>query len=218
MPNPYLVACLARLRDQFNHEFPARAKGSDGWIGDAFHDSTSDHAPDRLGRVRALDITTELNRPGVTLWAVCEDLRLRHQLGLDNRLEYIIHDGKIAGTWNGWVWETYTGTSDPHTNHAHFSARADGTGYTDTRPWGLEDIVTRDELRTVIREELNVVFAVSKQADGSDTSLIGRRALGQGIPNPFKNGKRTPAYVLLGDVAARVKALEPKDPITGSKL
>jgi hypothetical protein len=146
MTAPYLVPCLVHLREQFNHEFPDRAKGADGWIGDAAHQSgTSDHNPNAQGAVRAIDITTDLARPGVSLWDVCEMLRG------NSRLEYIIHMRKIASRSQGWTWSTYAGT-DPHTNHAHFSARHDGSGWNNTSPWGLEDIVTKSEFMSWMTE------------------------------------------------------------------
>lgn len=142
MLNPYLVPCLVELRGEFNQAYPTRDKGADGWIADAVHNSTSDHQADSKGRVRAIDIDVDLHG-APSLWDRCERLRQRQASGADGRLEYIIHMRKIASRSHGWLWRPYTGTSDPHTNHAHFSARHDGTGYTDTRPWGvLEDTVS----------------------------------------------------------------------------
>jgi hypothetical protein len=212
MTAPFLVPCLVQLRDQFNHEFPDRAKGADGWIGDNAHateNPSSDHNPNIKGQVRAIDITTDLKRPGISLWDVCEMLRG------SPRLEYIIHMRKIASRSHGWTWRTYTGTADPHTNHAHFSARADGTGYNDKSPWGLEELMTKDELRAAVQAELAEFFAVGKQDDGSQTSLIGRHALSQGIPpNGISGEPRQPAYKVIGDThrlavetAAKVDAL-----------
>lgn len=170
---PYLVPCLVQLRSQFNWEFPTRAKGADGWIGDNAHateNPTSDHNPDIKGRVRAIDITTDLNRPGVSLWDVCEMLRQRQASGADNRLEYIIHMGKIASRSHGWTWRTYTGTSDPHTGHAHLSARHDGTGYTNEHPWGLEDIVTKSEFLAWFEEGMDN-WANNPNMTGHSTNL-----------------------------------------------
>jgi hypothetical protein len=199
--SPYLVACLATLRGQFNHEFPTRDTGADGWIADSAHSSTSDHQPNAQGAVRAIDIDVDLHRPGITLWQVCEMLRG------DARLEYIIHMGKIASRSHGWTWRTYTGSSDPHTNHAHFSARHDGTGWSSTAGWGLETLMTKDELRAVVDDALGDFFARGSQGAANDdtvTSRIGRDALDQGVPNPIR-GRKTPAWQLLGDVATAVK-------------
>lgn len=131
MADPYLVPCLVTLRSEFNRLSPNRDKGADGWIGDTAHQThTSDHNPDAQGRVLAIDIdsTGPWPRPFGDL---VESLRG------DARLEYIIWNRRICSRDQGWTWRTYTGTADPHTNHAHFSARHDHTGNTSTAPWGL---------------------------------------------------------------------------------
>jgi hypothetical protein len=131
MTTPYLVPCLVVLRSEFNELSPNRDKGADGWIGDTAHQvHTSDHNPDALGRVLAIDIdsTGPWPKPFDTL---VESLRG------DDRLEYIIWNRRIASRDQGWTWRTYTGTADPHTNHAHFSARHDHTGNNSIAPWGL---------------------------------------------------------------------------------
>jgi hypothetical protein len=132
MATPYLVPCLVTLRSEFNALSPGRDKGADGWIGDAAHSArTSDHNPDALGRVLAVDIDSTGPWP-VPFDGLVESLRA------DDRLEYIIWNRRIASRDQGWTWRTYTGTADPHTNHAHFSARHDHTGNTSTAPWGLK--------------------------------------------------------------------------------
>jgi len=135
MTDPYLIPCLKTLRSEFNELNPSRDKGSDGWIGDAKHQSeTSDHNPDSQGRVLAIDIDSTGPWPA-PFGDVVESLRG------DSRLEYIIWNRRIASRSQGWTWRTYTGTSDPHTGHAHFSARHDHTGQNSTAPWGLEDFM-----------------------------------------------------------------------------
>jgi hypothetical protein len=132
---PFLVPCLATLRSEFNQLNPGRDKGADGWIGDAAHQATtSDHNPDAQGRVLAVDIDNDGPWPA-PFGELVESLRG------DYRLEYIIWDRRIASRTQGWTWRTYTGTADPHTGHAHFSARHDHTGNTSTATWNLEDDV-----------------------------------------------------------------------------
>lgn len=139
MTDPYLVPCLATLRAEFNALNPKRDKGSDGWIGDTAHQShTSDHNPDSQGRVLALDIDATGPWPQ-NFGDIVESLRG------DSRLEYIIWNRRIASRDQGWKWRTYTGTSDPHTGHAHFSARHDHTGNTSTATWHLEDFMALDD-------------------------------------------------------------------------
>lgn len=135
MTDPYLIKCLVTLRAEFNALSPNRDKSSDGWIGDAKHQSeTSDHNPDSKGRVLAIDIDSSGPWP-VPFGDLVESLRG------DSRLEYVIWNRRIASRSQGWTWRTYTGTSDPHTNHAHFSARHDHTGESSTAPWGLGDFM-----------------------------------------------------------------------------
>lgn len=205
MTAPFLVPCLVQLRDQFNHEFPDRAKGADGWIGDAAHSSrTSDHNPRPDGAVLALDVTTALKRPGIDMDDAFGLIIKRHQAKDDNRLEYGIWDRKIYSYSRGYKPIDYDGT-DPHTGHAHLSARHDNTGHNSTRPWGLEDLMTKAEFTAWMDE----YFAVTKQADGTSTSKIGRDALNQGVPNVF-TGAKSSMWALTGDIAEHVKAIELK--------
>lgn len=134
MTAPYLVACLATLRTEFNELASDRDKGSDGWIGDVAHQAeVSDHNPDSAGRVLALDIDSTGPFP-FDFNAAVEKCRG------DSRLEYVIWNRRIASRRQGWAWRPYSGTSDPHTGHAHFSARHDHTGNTSTAAWHLEDL------------------------------------------------------------------------------
>lgn len=149
-PSPYLVAALVQLRAEFNALNPRRDTGSDGWIGDAAHQSgVSDHNPDSAGRVLALDIDSTGPWPQPFDFYV-QGLVARQKAGWDTRLEYVIWNRRIASRSSGWTWLLYTGTSDPHTGHAHFSARHDHTGNTDDSPWGVEDVVTPDDINKIV--------------------------------------------------------------------
>lgn len=131
MADPYLVACLVTLRSEFNALDSGRDKDSDGWIGDEAHQQeTSDHNPDGRGRVLAIDIDSTGPWPA-PFGDIVESVRG------DSRLEYVIWDRRIASRSHGWTWRAYDGR-DPHTGHAHFSARHDHTGNTSTAPWGVE--------------------------------------------------------------------------------
>jgi hypothetical protein len=135
----YLVPCLVHMRAEWNTISPRRDKGADGSIGDAAHASgTSDHNPDPQGRVLALDIDSTGPWPGGFDHFV-QRVVARQKSGADNRLEYVIWNRRIASRSSGWVWKTYTGSSDPHTGHAHFSARHDHTGNTSTAAWHIDD-------------------------------------------------------------------------------
>jgi len=149
-----LVASLASLRDEFDALAPDRDRASDGSIGDAAHQAEpSDHNPDdtpgvvtpfsdpdSIPEVHAIDVDSDLRKAGWSMGRAVDIIAARHQAGLDNRLQYIIYSRKIASRSWGWTWRDYTG-ADPHTGHAHFSARY-GSGSTgnpenDVRPWGL---------------------------------------------------------------------------------
>jgi hypothetical protein len=169
---PYLVACLVTLRAEFNELAPDRDKGSDGWIGDTAHRAeNSDHNPDSRGRVLAVDIDSTGPWP-VSFSTMVESVRG------DYRLEYIIWNRRIASRDRGWTWRKYTGTTDPHTSHAHFSARHDHTGNTSTASWHLEDIPMaltkqdKDWIAAQIANALNVQkVPVSTEQWQADTAI-----------------------------------------------
>jgi hypothetical protein len=134
----YLVDCLVALRGEFNRLSPNRDTGSDGSIGDTAHAArSSDHNPRPDGRVLALDI--DATGPWPAWWNLddaVQDIVREHRAGRDDRLEYVIWQRQIASESSSWVWEPYGG-SDPHTGHAHFSARHDRHGEHDTTYWGV---------------------------------------------------------------------------------
>ncbi len=125
---------LLTLRDQINAKFPNRNKASDGFIGDANHDPTSDHSPwYGPGIVTAGDFT---HHPGVgfDIDRFTDEL----QASRDNRIKYVIANSLIMDTrpqFNPWQWVRYTG-SNPHTSHVHISVVASGL-CDDPRPWNI---------------------------------------------------------------------------------
>lgn len=147
-----LVPCLVALRAEFNAVSLNRDKASDGWLGDAAHRrESSDHNPDETGRtpyedadnvdeVHALDVDDSGPWPDAgwfdrTVLAIVE----RHRLEKDDRLQIVIRNRRIASRSWGWTWRPYTGPN-PHTEHAHFSARYTSAQEADTRPWGVDDM------------------------------------------------------------------------------
>lgn len=149
-----VVPCLLALRDEFNSLNANRDKGADGTIGDANHTSSSDHTPDEdsdklrnkdadhVNEVHGLDIDSTGPWPaGRTFHQIVMDVIAGEKAKwLDPndmcRLHYVIHDRKIYETENNFEPRDYTG-SDPHTNHAHFSARYETQAENDTRPFGV---------------------------------------------------------------------------------
>lgn len=168
-----VVPCLLALRSEFNSIAPGRDKGADGTIGDGAHNSTSDHYPDEdsdylrdhdadsKNEVHALDIDSTGPWPaGRSFDSIIKAIVARERAEYEHpttraRLKYVIWNRQIASRSNGWVWVAYNG-SDPHTNHAHFSARYETDTEADTRPWGVvqegEDM-TKDELVAFLKTD-----------------------------------------------------------------
>lgn len=147
------IPCLLALRNEFDAVAPGRFKGADGTIGDSNHSSTSDHTPDEdsdvlrgkdadsKNEVHALDIDSSGPWPGGAKWfdTAIKGIVQRHRTGKDDRLHYVIWDKRIAGESTEWEWVTYRGTNDPHTNHAHFSAKYLTRTENDTSSWGVNE-------------------------------------------------------------------------------
>jgi hypothetical protein len=190
-PTPYLVACLVQLRAEFNAVSPKRDKGADGWIGDAAHrGEVSDHNPDSAGRVLAVDIDSTGPWPQAFDTYV-QSIVARQKAGWDGRLEYVIWNRHIASRSSRWAWLTYTGTNDPHTGHAHFSARHDHTGNTDKSPWGVEDEVTPDDI-------------------GRIASAVWAAGFGTGATRETSGQRLGHVDAVVDELSAKVDALETK--------
>lgn len=211
-----LVPSLVALRNEFNRIAPMRDKATDGSVGDAAHAGTSsDHNPDETGHVpiedsdslnevHAIDVDKDLRSGDLTMEKVVQFLLGRCRSGQERRLRYIIFNRRIWSASSGWVQKAYTG-SNPHTEHAHFSASYETSRETDTSSWHLEDLMA---LTDADRDWIRAVFERTAQPDnGGVTSKIGRDALDQGIPNPIA-GKKTPAYQVMGDIAQGVKDIK----------
>jgi len=125
---PKLSQSAIQLREQIDDTFPDRDRTSDGWIGDARHAlRKSDHVPDGLGWVRALDIDRDLSgkkgKPDL-MPDLVDQIRALAKSG-DKRISYIIFDGKICSPKKAWAWRTYDGVNK-HRAHAHFSFTTKG--------------------------------------------------------------------------------------------
>jgi hypothetical protein len=162
-----LVPCLVALRAEFNALSPNRDKGADGSIGDSAHTSSSDHTPDEdsvvlrdhdadsKNEVHALDIDSSGPWPEsfdtIIKRLVAREKREYESATTVGRLQYVIWNRRIASRSWGWTWRTHAG-GDPHTNHAHFSARYTTAQENDTRPWGVEGddmALTQDDLNDI---------------------------------------------------------------------
>lgn len=169
-----VVPCLLALRDEFNALVPGRDKGADGTIGDTAHTSASDHTPDEdsdilrdhdadgKNEVHALDIDSTGPWPGPFARIIADVIDREREKWLDAddvcRLEYVIFDRKIYSRSLDFAPRAYTG-SDPHTNHAHFSARYITKAENDTRPWGVKG----DTLSAAEVNEIKAAIAASEK-------------------------------------------------------
>lgn len=124
---------ITTLRKQLNDKYPKRDRASDGIVGDPRHAATaSDHNPNSLGIVRAIDIDVD----GIPAAVIAENIRKRGAAG-DKRLNpggYVILNRRIASAAHGWGWRVYTGR-DPHTSHIHVSVSTSRAGYDLTGAW-----------------------------------------------------------------------------------
>ena len=156
-----IARSLDHLLAQINAAYPNRSKAADGGIGDAAHAaSVSDHNPDDAGVVRARDYTHDPAN-GFDAHALADRLIASR----DPRIKYVISRGRIASaTVSPWVWRAYSG-SNRHDHHVHVSvvadSRADNTAdwTITTKPKDWDEMATKDEIRAVVREELNAALA-----------------------------------------------------------
>jgi hypothetical protein len=120
---PRLSKAAVQLREQFDDSFPDRDRTSDGWIGDTRHAARkSDHNPDAQGWVRAIDVDKDLFKGGKPdiMGDLADQLRTLSKGQTDNRIAYIIYDGRICSHILNWKWRKYTG-ANKHTKHMHVS-------------------------------------------------------------------------------------------------
>src|SRR6266576_2391363 len=119
----------------------SRKTENDAYIGDAAHAArTSDHNPNSMGVVCALDITHDPLH-GFDSYLFADYLRQKR----DQRIKYIISNSRIcygprSPSHGGdesslWKWSPYNG-ENPHTEHCHISV-GDSKFYDLSSPWDL---------------------------------------------------------------------------------
>jgi hypothetical protein len=67
--------------------------------------------------------------------------------------------------------------------------------------------LTDAEIAKIATATVAAMTKTSSLGDGTNTTPVGNAVFNQGIPNPFNAGKRTAAYVLLGNTGTAVKDL-----------
>lgn len=134
-----LVPSLVKLRSEFDLLFPGRDRTTDGWIGDPAHQARdSDHNRDPRGLVHAIDVDAGLG-PTANMQAFVDFLVKRCKAGDEKRLKYVIYNRRIWSASWGWTRRSYGGTN-PHTEHAHFSASYTPAHEQDVAAWRLEEV------------------------------------------------------------------------------
>lgn len=136
---PRRAYALDVLLGEINKHAPHRSTVSDGWIGDARHqaETTSDHNPNRLGVVRAQDVTDDPDggMDGSQLAQL-----VAHRLGRHPALmsgAYVIHNARIISADRfAEGWRPYAGLN-AHRHHVHISVSTAQAGYDSKTPWRL---------------------------------------------------------------------------------
>jgi hypothetical protein len=134
----WLCAAGVRLSAQVNSRFPRRDHGSDGAVGDTSHSARrSDHNPDPTseppGVVRAIDLDEDFTTSDDPLANTLAEQLV--ELGpKEERLSYVIFEGRIASRARGWQWRRYSGPN-AHLHHIHVSFTP--AGDRDGRPFGV---------------------------------------------------------------------------------
>lgn len=127
-----IAESLKKLREQINAAYPNRDKSSDGSIGDARHSARrSDHNPNALGVVCAIDIDEDLS-PSKTVAGIIAQI----QISRDPRVKYIIYEGRITVPGDITRWKPYHGVN-PHRHHAHISVVGNSGLYDNRAEWNI---------------------------------------------------------------------------------
>lgn len=128
---PWLAKAGSALLAQVNTTYPDRDTRTDGWIGDEAHcgpgKPPSEHCPDpETGVVRAVDIDADLlpGKPRGESQRLADAIVEAGRKG-DERLWYVIHNGRIRSVTYGWEDRPYGG-ADPHESHIHVSFKPAG--------------------------------------------------------------------------------------------
>lgn len=166
----------------------AKLVTSVGWIGNQAHQAEcSDHNPDSIGGVHAIDCMTLVmaNQKAIVEWALSQT----------DDLEYVINQRVIWSRSRGFKPAKYTGT-DPHTNHVHISGRHGSShedhgtcvGYSITaEQFTPEGIVLSTTDKAWIIAQLNTLRSEVK----ADTAVVQAATYGQANFTPGPDGKYT---------------------------
>lgn len=109
-----LVPSLRLLFAELDARWPNRDRRTDGWSrkGCTWPKCSSDHYPDSVGRVHAIDVDKDGIWPEWLFGALAHD---------HLPTNYIIWNRRIRSRSRKWKIREYTGTRNPHTDHVHVS-------------------------------------------------------------------------------------------------
>lgn len=123
-----LAKSLVNLRAEIDARWPSRDRRTDGWIGDADHQTrVSDHNPDSRGIVHAIDVDHDGIDPNAVISACAR---------MDRPTAYVIYNRWIYSRSRDFEPRAYSGTN-PHTNHLHISINHGASWEADTWHWGI---------------------------------------------------------------------------------
>jgi len=124
----HLAPTLQVLRKEINTRWPHRDHTSDGWIGDAAHQTRrSDHNPDGDdASVNAIDVDVD----GI------DPLLVVRQCIAHPSCQYVIYNRVIWSRTRGFSAARYTG-ANPHDKHLHVSVSHQRALEDSQRPWGI---------------------------------------------------------------------------------
>lgn len=223
-----LAPSLVRLRDEINRRWPGRDTASDGWLGDAAHQSgvtdldhdgdvdawdaalKSQHNPDGAGVVHALDVDKD---------GIDADQLVRWLVG-HPAVWYVIWNRRIWSRTHQWAPRAYTGV-DPHTGHVHVSITLSTAAESSTARWIPEDdmpLTATDlaNVRAQVEAELKetmpsiVLDMVRRYAVGAPEA--DRRDLGDGAASvPLRLWEKAAAHAYATRVAVTKLAGEIAD-------
>ena len=144
---------------------------TDGTLGDLAHSNrVSDHNPDPLGVVRAIDFHE--SSPGF-VDEVAEQLRASK----DPRLKYFIHDVRMFSSYAtasrpAWAWGIYTGMNG-HVNHGHLSV-VSTTVAEGVQLWDIDKVDSGEDMALTEKEE-NTVKALVAALEGAGAGTLNSR-------------------------------------------
>lgn len=108
-----LAPSLRRIFNECDATWPNRDRRTDGWYRNCkWVDHGTDHCPTSDGMVHAIDIDKDKMDP---------DFVVSRLIRYPKVIRYVIWNRHIWHNRDGFVKRTYTGTSNPHTDHIHVS-------------------------------------------------------------------------------------------------